>query len=1126
MFGIPLRLTLMVNMLLVTFKVNNVEASFKTGQCRSPWQYGTQQSARQVGYGTVYNQWTHPSEQNELPLLPRFGYAAAKLSFESSKHSKLHPEVTELLVLNGGSVSCSSSTAYSPCGVSDETTFLSLATRDSSRLHIRIDQTSGKPGPRFLHTAVSFPELLRGPVVFYGGANPDETALREVWYLEQATDGQGLRWRKGPLGPPRYGHSAVKYGSAMVTFGGCNGSVCFNDIYTYDVVNEKWKLLSATGSVPSPRMGHAALFVLGYTPRMLVHGGMSTFYSASPEVYGDTYLFDANFQVWTLLSVSPVASSVTIAHAASVFFVENQYYGYWMLFGTVFSSKQLPSVNASTFSLQVRLDSSAWPHDWVVYNATDFVYYPESRWMTHIVSFSTVGRQVGYMIGGSHDVLVDNKPFFDPLGDIWSINEQDGFYTWVPVCPLVNGPETRAGHTAVQLQGSQMYIFGGVTRKLASLVVFAKSDVWSLEFEAQEVLWQRYAPTASKVYGVVGHVAVGAKLKGNVSNNLEEGFNILLAFGGFLLTDTRPSGELKLTNNIIAIAPTLLVWAVLLEPNTRDMPLPRAYHSGVLYRSTVYIYGGMADTNYTSLVLDDIWSWQWNGTVENPPVWELISNGSFATPGSRFGHSAVIAYDSILGEDVMLVFGGTNWAVAFADLWMFVFSQKKWQIMLPSQASLEPSFKTGLFGHTANMVGQKMIVYGGCQGAPKHFISQDIPVPECPHDAISGRIVYFDTKLRKWTEIDQGSKAVPLYFHTSLYANEVLNVYGGFSENLTMYSQVSTLSLGCNAGYYGSFLNESCSECPMGTYSSEGGPGCTPCNNEFTTGTVGSKMAEDCNKCAQTVDCVHGHCYVTLPNQIYKCTCNFFYTGRHCSEVEGSRIGLVASVCVVVILVIAVSYKCRKVRSQLKNYKKAFGDVGSLSSFALKSSIGSDSYGTVYRATDSSSSPPRAVAVKIVKESKTLRNAWKRSNLNKEFGDEVEYLRNVTGSSNIVVCHGGGVFEEDECWKYYLVSELIFPGDLAKVLHEYPPYKRNVTLDLSIKIRFSRDAAQGIYFMQRYHKRFHLDIKTRKLLLNMEGAVKLTIFNTGRIFQQKRSRQPRTPEKKSVSTPEGRNGRR
>lgn len=67
-------------------------------------------------------------------------------------------------------------------------------------------------------------------------------------------------------------------------FGGSGGSCSFNDLYKFDMRNQKWHKLEPYGDLPAPREGHIAR-LLG-NDKMVVHGGVDQ----SETSFSDTYV--------------------------------------------------------------------------------------------------------------------------------------------------------------------------------------------------------------------------------------------------------------------------------------------------------------------------------------------------------------------------------------------------------------------------------------------------------------------------------------------------------------------------------------------------------------------------------------------------------------------------------------------------------------------------------------------------------------------------------------------------------------------------------------------------------------------------------------------------------------------
>eukprot|EP00727_Mastigamoeba_balamuthi_P010688 m51a1_g6241 hypothetical protein (695) ;mRNA; f:10946-14108 len=144
--------------------------------------------------------------------------------------------------------------------------------------------------PRYAHTATQVP-ATRNLCVF-GGYNPKDGYLGDVWILSTAS----MTWYapavKGQAPAPRYAHSATVIGNLIYVFGGCAEAMCFRDIWTLDTAKMEWsKVHTKGGTPPAPRAYHAAAAV---GSSLLVFGGR-----AGNQYFNDLFMFDTATLVWT-----------------------------------------------------------------------------------------------------------------------------------------------------------------------------------------------------------------------------------------------------------------------------------------------------------------------------------------------------------------------------------------------------------------------------------------------------------------------------------------------------------------------------------------------------------------------------------------------------------------------------------------------------------------------------------------------------------------------------------------------------------------------------------------------------------------------------------------------------------
>jgi hypothetical protein len=173
------------------------------------------------------------------------------------------------------------------------------------------------PIPRFLHSAIYDPG--RDRMVVFGGYS-GSGYLNDVWVMSLA--GTPVWWDLTPSGTPpstRYGHSAIydPVRDRMVVFGGCyysTGSPYYlNNVWALSLAETPtWTQLTPSGTPPSGRLAHSAI----YDPvrdRMVVFGG----YSGSSSYLNDAWALSlAGTPAWTALYPTGTPPSPRSGHSA------------------------------------------------------------------------------------------------------------------------------------------------------------------------------------------------------------------------------------------------------------------------------------------------------------------------------------------------------------------------------------------------------------------------------------------------------------------------------------------------------------------------------------------------------------------------------------------------------------------------------------------------------------------------------------------------------------------------------------------------------------------------------------------------------------------------------------------
>lgn len=148
--------------------------------------------------------------------------------------------------------------------------------------------TGTYPAVRYRHTAVS----INSKMYVFGGYNSASGALSDLWEYDPSsgTDGHwSLRAPGGEQPQRRYNHSAaVDSKGKMYVFGGFDGTVALDELYSYDPEEGEhgtWTKLepSAIEGLPPSWHNHSATFISG---RMYVYGGRTDSYTS--DLWGYT----------------------------------------------------------------------------------------------------------------------------------------------------------------------------------------------------------------------------------------------------------------------------------------------------------------------------------------------------------------------------------------------------------------------------------------------------------------------------------------------------------------------------------------------------------------------------------------------------------------------------------------------------------------------------------------------------------------------------------------------------------------------------------------------------------------------------------------------------------------------
>jgi hypothetical protein len=479
-------------------------------------------------------------------------------------------------------------------------------------------QPAGRaPSPRHDHAAIY--DSPRDRIVVFGGY--DASGRRnDVWALTlSGTPTWSELTPTGTLPSPRDFHRALydPVRERMVMFGGFDGSGCPNDVWALTLSGTPaWTALTPTGTPPSGRFGHTAI----YDPlrdRMLVSGGtnLDPEYEVLEDVWALTF---SGSPAWTELLPAGPSPGPRVYQLA----IYDQARDRMIIFGGAGGAK-----HNDVWALSLAGDP-AWSE--IVSTGAQ----PEERWEAAAIYDPVRDRMV--IFGGR---AIDRD-----LGDVWALTLTET-PAWSELVPTGTPPSRRAGCAAIyDPLRHRMVVFGG-SEIAGPGAWYYLNDVWALTL-SDTPTWTRLLPAGTPPMGRTNAVGIFDPTRDR-----------MVVFGGY------------------------------------------------------YYLGG-----YTHYYLNDVWAL----TLSDPPTWEELAPTG-PPPAARVGHAAI--YDP--ARERMVVFGGYFYDGALHllnDVWTLTLSgPPAWSEMLPASA-----FPEGRSGHTAihDPVRDQMIVFGG--SAPGYESRNDV----------------------------------------------------------------------------------------------------------------------------------------------------------------------------------------------------------------------------------------------------------------------------------------------------------------------------------------------------------------------------------------------------------------
>jgi hypothetical protein len=306
------------------------------------------------------------------------------------------------------------------------------------------------PRPRAREYSSAIHDPVRDRMVVFGGDNYD--ILNDVWELPLA--GTPAWTALTPTGTPpsgRTGHSAIydPVQDRMVAFGGYQGHYDFDDVWALSLTGTPaWTVLVPTGALPVRRSYHSAI----YDPvrdRMVVFGGGLGDYGPG---YNDVWALSlAGTPAWTQLTPTGALPCVRYLHSAIYDPVRDRM--------VVFGGYGSPGGYLNDVWALSLAGTPAW-------TALAPTGAPPSGRRGHGAIYDPV-RDRMVVFGGTDGTNARN--------DVWALS-LSGTPAWTALTPAGTLPGGRSAHSAIyDPMGDRMVVFGG-----SDALLSYRSNVWAL----------------------------------------------------------------------------------------------------------------------------------------------------------------------------------------------------------------------------------------------------------------------------------------------------------------------------------------------------------------------------------------------------------------------------------------------------------------------------------------------------------------------------------------------------------------------------------------------------------------------------------------------------------------------
>jgi len=589
--------------------------------------------------------------------------------------------------------------------------------------------------PRTGHACVS-----DGPYFYLFGGTDGSARQSDVHVCNVNTHTwQQLDDTRGQAPSARSGTQAVVIDRVAWFFGGYTkkDGEYFNDVHTYDIAQKEWRNVSTLGDPPTRRTDHTIVL---YGRSLFVFGGFD-----GRNRYNDLRQLNVSERRWHNIFSTATVPTSRFGHTAVIYQNSMFIFGGWDGHDTMQETHEYNYPSNQWFPVSPRgtPPQARYRHSAVVLGDSMYTFGGVDKQQTRfqdLHEFNLIHRVWSQV--ATTDISPSPRTFHKSVvhnGYMYILGGFDGRRQNDTHRILLNHAHTPATNGVSSVPASNSLCYqprGGM-----SMSSSAPPPVIGDETEGTSALMPEDFWHWQTIQGQNGHLYTP-----------RTGHEVVVWDHKFLLMGG--TDENARQNDIYQLDVKTMSWS-LVEPVTGESPSARSGSKAVVYRDSIYFFGGYTkkDGDY----FNDLFEFN----IPTAHWTKLHPDGH--KPSLRTDHSCCI-----FGPN-LFIFGGFDGKSRFQDLFRYNIDDKCW-ISIPDGDNTP----MGRFGHSACMYQTSMFIFGGWNG----------------HDTLDD-LAEFSTSTMQWFNVP-GRGEVPLsrYRHSCVVYGCCMFVFGGVDKRQARFNDL------------------------------------------------------------------------------------------------------------------------------------------------------------------------------------------------------------------------------------------------------------------------------------------------------------------------------------------------